>query len=215
MRLSPTPAPRPTRRSLATRVVLAAAAGALALLGGCAALRTVTSEVSSFGQWPQGRAAGTYTIERLPSQLPPTPQQDEVEQAAHQGLQAAGFQPAPEGSTPEYTVQIGARITRFDRSPWDDPLWWRPPGHGWYAPWPGAYSPFWGWRIRSDRPEYVREVGLLIRDKASGQPLYEARARTDGLTAGSSALLGAMFTAAMQDFPAARAEPHSVAIVQP
>lgn len=210
MRPSPSPAPR-----LPRRVALAAVAGTLALLGGCAALRTVHSEVSTFGQWPAGRPAGTYAIERLPSQLPPTPQHDEVEQAARQGLEAAGFAPVPEGGTPQYTVQIGARITRFDRSPWDDPLWWRPPGYGRYAPWPGAYSPFWGWRLGTDRPEYVREVGLLIRDKASGEPLYEARARSDGATAGGAALLGAMFTAALQDFPATRAEPHDVAVVLP
>lgn len=185
------------------------------LLSGCAALNTVTSEVSTHGQWPAGRPAGTYAIERLPSQQPPTPQQDEVEQAAHQGLQAAGFRPAPEGATPEYTVQIGARITRQDRAPWDDPLWWHPMGYRWYAPWPGAYSPFWAWHMRADRPEYLREVGLLIRDKASTQPLYEARARTDGVTAGSSALLAAMFTAAMKDFPATRPEPHDVSIVMP
>ena len=41
----------------------------LALLGGCASLRNVTSDVSSFGEWPDGRKAGTFAFERLPSQV--------------------------------------------------------------------------------------------------------------------------------------------------
>ena len=44
---------------------LAAAAAAL-LLAGCAAMNTVTSEVVSYGDWPAGRAPGSYVFERLP-----------------------------------------------------------------------------------------------------------------------------------------------------
>ena len=41
---------------------------AAALLGGCAALSSVSSDVASFGEWPAGRAPGSYAFERLPSQ---------------------------------------------------------------------------------------------------------------------------------------------------
>ena len=39
-----------------------------AALAGCAGLNTVSGEVSSFGGWPAGRAPGSYSFERLPSQ---------------------------------------------------------------------------------------------------------------------------------------------------
>ena len=40
----------------------------LALLAGCAAMRSLSTEVSSYGEWPAGRQPGSYAFERLPSQ---------------------------------------------------------------------------------------------------------------------------------------------------
>lgn len=193
---------------------------AAALLAGCAAMKNVTSEVSTYGEWPAGRAPGSYAIERLPSQQKAGPEQDEIEQGARQALETAGFTPVVEGAAPDVVVQIGARITRFDRAPWDDPLWWHPYGGRWFGPaWAGPYPygpySFWAWRMRYDRPEYLREVGLLIRDRATGRPLYEARARNDGITSGSQALIGAMFVGALKDFPNVKNEPHDVAVQLP
>lgn len=205
-------------RRLALRWTAVGAALAAATLAGCASFKTLTSEVSTFGEWPAGRPAGSYVIERLPSQqAAPGGLQADVEQGAHQALQTAGFVPAAAGATPDVVVQIGARITRYDRSPWDDPLWWRPYGSRWAGPgWPGGWGPYGPWRWRNTEPsEYQREVGLLIRDKASGQPLYEARAHTDGITSGGPPVIMAMFSAALKDFPKARNEPHDVDIQLP
>lgn len=193
---------------------------AAALLAGCAAMKTVTSEVSTYGEWPTGRAAGSYMIERLPSQQKAGPEQDEIEAGARQALETAGFKPAVEGASPDVVVQIGARVTRFERAPWDDPLWWHPYGGRWYSPaWVGAYRygpySFSSWRLAYDRPEYLREVGILIRDRATGQPLYEARARNDGITSGSQALITAMFVGALKDFPNVKNEPHDVQVAMP
>ena len=56
-------------------------------------------------------------------------------------------------------------------------------------------------------------MALLLRDRASGTPLYEAHAMTDGTTAGDNALIAAMFEAAMKDFPAAGAtNPRQVSV---
>lgn len=200
------------RWSCAVGAVLMAAS-----LAGCASLKTLTSEVSTFGNWPAGRPAGSYVIERLPSQqAAPGGLQADVEQGAHQALQTAGFAPAAPGAQPDVVVQIGARVTRYDRSPWDDPLWWRPYGSRWMGPgWPGAWGPYGPWRWRTESSEYQREVGLLIRDKASGQPLYEARARTDGITAGGPQVIAVMFSAALKDFPKVQNEPHDVDIQLP
>ena len=52
----------------------------------------------------------------------------------------------------------------------------------------------------------------LIRDRKSGQALYEARATTDGASSASSNLLAAMFEAALKDFPNAGLNPRRVRV---
>jgi hypothetical protein len=60
---------------------------------------------------------------------------------------------------------------------------------------------------------YERSVAVLLRERASGTPVYEAHAQTDGATAGSDALLGAMFIAALKDFPTPKGQgPRSVSV---
>jgi len=187
-------------------VLTAATVAALATLAGCAALNTVTSEVATYGDWPAGRAPGRYAFERLPSQNARAERQAELEGAAARALAAAGFKPAPAAEA-DVIVQIGARISRTELSPWDDPLWWRWGGGYWRSPaWrsPSRMSYYAnfnaGWYTR-----YERSVALLLRDRTSGTPLYEAHAQTDGSTAGDNALLAAMFAAALKDFPASGA----------
>ena len=186
-------------------------AGALVLagaLGGCASLNTLDSVVQSYGQWPAGRAPGTYAFERLPSQQASPERQEMLEAGARPAMEAAGFRPAAAGATPDVTVQVGARVTRTDRAPWDDPLWWRGGFGRWrYGPWMG---PYWGAGPYTDAPRYEREVALLIRDRASGEPLYETRASSDGLTRGDASVMRAMFAAALQDFPATGVRPRTV-----
>lgn len=193
-----------------------------AVLSGCGTLNGIDSDVSSFSRWPNGRAPATYAFERLPSQQSKPQQSQLLEDAARQAIERAGFVPALDGRAPDVTVQVGARIVETDRSPFDDPFW-----HGGFGSWhrPFAYGrfgrPYWGpyWRGGyrgaggSYLPRYEREVAILIRDKRSGEPLYEARADSEGATAGVSDVLPAMFTAAMQDFPnGSPTQPHRVRI---
>lgn len=184
--------------------------GAVLALSGCAALNSVSSEVSTFGSWPAGRAPGSFALERLPSQEPPDAQQAALERSAAAALQQAGFQPAAAGVAPDVTVQIGARISRQQRSPWDDPLWWRAWGPRGSSL--ALYQPGWGLAWQLDRSGYLREVAVLIRDRASGQALYEARARTEGATAGSDSLLDAMFMASLKDFPQVQPQARTVSV---
>jgi len=197
------------------------AAAAVLALAGCASLNVLDAQVSSFSRWPAGRAPATYAFERLPSQQA-NPQAAEVlEDSARRAVEAAGFVPAGEGTAPDVSVQIGARITATDRSPFDDPFWYGPYGWGSYhRPFYGRYGrgywgpyagPYWGPYGRYgawgpgyyyyDSPYYEREVAVLIRDKKSGEPLYEARANSEGSTSGAISLLPAMFSAALQGFP--------------
>jgi hypothetical protein len=187
-------------------------------LGGCAALNRLDSEVSAFSLWPAERKPTTYAFERLPSQQSQPAQQERLEQLARPAVEAAGFTPAPDRASADVTVQLGARITATERSPFDDPFWFgglhRPypfarPGRPWFGP---------GWRYGGFGPRlgdygYEREVGVLIRDRRTGEPLYEARATNDGgFSPMVETALPAMFEAALKDFPNAGPKPHRVSI---
>lgn len=194
---------------------LALAAG---LLSACASMTALQAQIASYGQWPAGRSPGTYAFDRLPSQQAQPESQQMLEDAAHRALTAVGFAAAPPGAKPDVLVQVGARVTRYDTGPWADPFWyggWYGYGYpGWYRrPWVGPYAypyPYWsgyygGWTY------YDRQVALMLRDGTSGEPLYEARARSDAYSSSSEALT-AMFRAALADFPKSGSVPHSVSV---
>jgi len=184
------------------------ALAATLLLVSCAALNNINAEISSYGNWPANRTPGTYGFDRLPSQQARADAQQRLEDAAHPALEAAGFTAAAPGAAPDVLVQLGARVTRYEQSPWDDPLWWR----GGFGRWPGR--PWIGphWHGYGGSPRYDREVALLLRERTSGAPLYEARATSEGSTSGGDDVLGAMFRAAMADFPKSGGVPHQVSV---
>ena len=180
----------------------------VALLAGCAGISSVTSDVSSFGEWPADRKPGTYAFDRLPSQQADAVRTEALENAARGALAKAGFQPAAAGQTPDALVQVGSRISRTDSGPWVDPLWW----HGGYGvwrrgPWPG---PYWGLNARYDARRYDVEAALLIRDRASGKPLFEARASNSDRA--DATALAAMYEAALMDFPRLGLNPRRVVV---
>ena len=85
--------------------------------------------------------------------------------------------------------------------PYGGPYW----GAGWGRGYWGYYGSY-----------YDREAAVLIRDKRSGEPLYESRARSQGPTTGLTTVLPALFIAAMKDFPAgSTANPHRVTVETP
>ena len=208
-----------------TALRTAASLIAAAALAGCASLYNLDADVSSYSRWPAGRAPSTYAFERLPSQQAQPQQTQMLEDAARPALDRAGLTAAPEGAVPDVTVQLGARIIETDRSPFDDPFWYG--GRGiWHRPFVyGRYGhPFWGpgwhhggmWDPSLDFPTYEREVAILVRDKRTGEALYEARAESQGPTSGVTTILPAMFVAAMRDFPSGSAEnPHRVTVELP
>jgi len=185
------------------------------LLAGCASVSTLQAEIASYGQWPNARSPGTYAFDRLPSQQVQPESQQQLEDAAHQALTALGFSAAPQGSTPDVLVQLGARVTRYDRPPWDDPWWWRGgwgawggrfPARSWVGPYPYPY-----WSSYSSWTYYDRQVAVMLRDGSNGAPLYEARASSDAYSS-STQTLTAMFRAAMADFPKSGSVPHSISV---
>jgi hypothetical protein len=189
---------------------LLAMSSLLLLLAGCAAMRSVSSDVTTFGAWPADRQPGVYAFERLPSQEARAADAEALEALARPALAKAGFTPAAAGQEPDVLVQVGARTTRTDVYPWADPLWWRG-GFGYWrrGPWLG---PSWSISAHYDATRYEREVAILIRDRASGKPLFEARASNEGGTMAGADTLAAMFQAALMDFPRIGVNPRRVVV---
>ena len=193
------------------RTLLSCLLAATLALYGCAAMNSVSSDVSSFGEWPAERKAGSYAFERLPSQQTRAAETEALENAAKAALAQAGFTPVAAGQEPQVLVQVGARVGRTDSYPWADPIWWRGSfGYYRHGPW---FGPRWGLGMQFDAARYEREVALLIRDRVSGKPLFEARASNEGSssTAGN-ATLSAMFEAALMDFPRLGMNPRRVVV---
>jgi hypothetical protein len=195
------------------KTALACLLAATLALSGCAALKSVSSDVSSFGEWPAGRKPGSYAFERLPSQQARAEETAALEAAAQGALAKAGFTPVAAGQEPEVLVQVGARVGRSD-SPWADPFWWRGSfGYYRHGPWIG---PRWGLGTQFEPARYEREVAVLIRDRASGKPLFEARASNESSSSGAgSATLAAMFEASLMDFPRLGMNPRRVVVQLP
>ena len=154
-----------------------------AALAGCAALTRVTSDVATYSEWPAAASPAATPSSACPRSRPTRRSSSRTRRrAARRALETAGFtRRARCGTAPTCIVQLGARISRTEVSPWDDPLWWR------WRCWLLASSPPGG-RARARRStagfnagwystRYEREVALLLRDRASGTPLYEAHAQ--------------------------------------
>ncbi|MBS0448786.1 MAG: DUF4136 domain-containing protein [Proteobacteria bacterium] len=199
-----------------TTKALASALAALALAG-CANLHSLDNDVSTYSQWPAGRKPAGYAFERLPSQQARPEQQQQLENAARPAIDAAGFTLAADPASAEFSVQVGARTSANERWPFDDPFWgpggyWHGPGFRHRGMWPGWFGP----PAYYDPYSYQREVAVLIRDRKTGQALYEAHAVNDSNTPSfADGVLPAMYEAAMKDFPTPGINPRTVTIELP
>ncbi len=203
---------------------------AVLTLGGCASFNQLNSEVSTFGPWPADRKPATYAFERLPSQeaAPEKQKQQQLlEQSATGALQQAGFTPAVDPREADVLVQLGARVVNDNPWIYNDPLFLRGGfGIGYGYGWGGHYRGGWGGYGRFGLGgigwpgaypydlygRFDREVALVLRDRRTGQLLYEARASNTGPSPSIDYLLPAMFDAAMKNFPAVGPNPRPVTV---
>lgn len=176
------------------------------LLAGCATSYRLDNTVQSFSGLPALPASPTYRFERLPSQ-DVLPGHDQLEALADPALFKAGLR--RDDASPRYSVQVSARITRV-LSPWADP-WMYP--YGWGPGWRHGWGPWGPPYPRTEQPWYVREVGILVRDIASGKVVYETHANNDGPWLDHSTALAAMYDAALQGFPNPPPGPRRVDII--
>lgn len=180
--------------------------GLVALLAGCASVRTLDSEVQTFSTLTAVPAQPTYRFERLPSQQAQAERQAEVEGMAERALAQVGMR--RDDAQARYTVQLGVRVQREDRLDWNDGWWYGPDLRRWHV----AHGRRWPTPWLAATPWYVREVSLALRDQTSGDVVYETHAQEEGVWSDTPQLLPALFRAALRDFPAATpgAQPRTV-----
>jgi hypothetical protein len=196
-----------------TRFTALLAGLVLSLMAGCAgAPRLIDRDVQIFVTGSAPARPALIRFERLPSQTDLTAQ-DRIEALAAVALAKVGLTPAPLVSgaiagtaaaapSARYAVQVSVQITAI-LSPYAST----------------TVGGFWGRRHQwgsfgmSMEPSWVRHaVHLLLRDSASGQPVYETSAFFDGPWVDSANLLPVILDAALQGYPNPPAGPRKVTI---
>ena len=177
-------------------------------LTGCASTRLVDSDVQSFSQLAGAPARATYSFERLPSQQAQGAQQSAVEEQARLALAKVGLR--QDSAAPFYRVQAHARTDLLAY-----PDYWDGPGWGWGG-WGGGRGFYGGLSMRFPPPTlYRREVGLILREAATGNVVYETRAVHEGVWTDNPAVFAAMFDAALCGFPTPPTGPRRIVLEIP
>ncbi|WP_144328386.1 DUF4136 domain-containing protein [Tepidimonas charontis] len=208
--------------TMARRAAALMALAAAVLLGGCASTVRLEHEVRSQAAWTAAPpAAGErYRFERLPSQRSGDAEREQamLERLAEPVLARYGLQRAEASeavSAVPWAVQIVARSVRYPHAPWDPPEprpAWLP--HGQVILGRGVVSGIGlHWTLRP--PYYVRELALTVRDRRSGEVVFESRAVQDGPWADSEALWSALLQAALDGFPSPPTGARRVVIESP
>lgn len=182
-----------------------------ALLPGCAAFKQIGVEVVTFGAWPDQRPPGRYAFDRLPSQVAGSPEQVQLEAAAAQALERAGFAAAGSTAKADVLVQLGWGRSRV-LSPFADPY-----------PWGGRVGIGIGMRRGGvgfggsfgEPATYDRQqVQMLFTDRASRDRLVEIRVQHEARYS-SADFLPLLFDAGLSGFPDLKAGTRHVTVQLP
>ena len=182
------------------RILTTCLLAASALLGGCAGMRIVDSQVSAIASAPAGLQlqGARYRFERLPSQAN-NAEIGLAEQQAEQAMAAVGL--VRDDAQAQLSVLVGLQSSAYVYDPYFRPGYspWRPSGSLML----GRGGPYgWGWGMHLPPPtDYRREVSLVMRDLRSGQVVYETRASHSGVWNDSEVIFATLFKAALANFP--------------
>ncbi len=167
------------------------------LLPGCAGVRLVDNQVSSFAPKPVATGA-SYRFERLPSQQADAPAQQRLEAFAEQALAKVGLKRADDNADLIAQVLVTERQAQAVMTGpfFGAGVGFRLGHHGGIGHRRGTLFPGMG-----GQPNYWREVHLTLREQASMVVVFETRASHDGPWSDTDAILPAMLDAALQGFP--------------
>lgn len=176
--------------------------GCAALLGGCASVRDVQSDVQSFSALAALPAPPTYRLELLPSQQAQAPQFAAIESQAQQALARVGLR--RDDSQASLVVQIGAqaRYTRDAASYYGPygPRWNWGLGFGRGAGW-GMGMGFGGFMFDTPPLLHYRAVSVVMREQRTQRIVYETSAVHEDVWTNDPAIFGTLFDAALSGFP--------------
>jgi hypothetical protein len=189
----------------------------LLALGGCAMPRMIDSDVQSFVTGSSPARPATYRFERLPSQKE-GPAQAQLEALAAVALAKVELTPAllvsgaiagtaAAAPSANYAVQVSVQIEAI-LSPYGDPFF-----GGFWGHRSGRH--FGGFGFTMEPSWYRHAVHILLRDSATGAPVYESSASFDGPWNDSGRLLPVILDAALQGYPNPPAGPRKVVIELP
>lgn len=188
------------------------------VLGACSSMRLVDTEVRSFGPSQrtdvnpsaQQTRPRTYVIDRLPSQQ--GADFDPIVTAVREALEPLSLRlHDPASPLPaDGVLQIRYDERHQDHAPWDpkpSPFWG---GFGWGNAGGGASL---GWRMAPPlKLWFERELHLVMRRASDHTVVFETRARHDGVWPDTAAVLPAMLSAALRDYPQGHPEPRIIDI---
>ena len=169
--------------------------------------RMVDAEVRTSAAQAPGNAvlqAARYRFERAPL-VAGQPAPEKLEAMAQAALTRVGAQRDDAGA--QVSVQVGGYVSSYWRDEWGRPMGYGPRmslglgfGGGWRG---GGIGLGMGWPLDDPSiPAYVSEVNLTMRDLRTGQIVYDTRARHDGPWHDTDNVLAALFTAALEGYPA-------------
>ncbi len=205
------------------RLFTAAGAALTLLLGGCAA--TVTSDVTTFHQWPAAPADKSYVFEA------PPPQDDTLELRSYENLVGGelaklGFHPAAAGETA--ALKVAMRFTTTDvpmrvlvpvfpsaAFPFErfhygfaSPYAFYRPAWGGRRYWAGGlysrfYDPFWADDdfAMVTRHVYQRELQVAIKSASDGKRLFDVTVHNQSHELSTPAMMPALVQSAFLGFP--------------
>ena len=176
-------------------------------LTGCATSRNIDSEVRSFAG-PRPIAAGaTYRFERLPSQDPKA--LEPLEATAQKTLSAKGLVRADDKASYSVQVRLEAEVlvpdamTRWANSPFPGRVLLAPDGSLWRQVRRPHLDPTW----------YRHSLQLVVRELASGNVAYEARAVHESPWSDTPNLVAPLMEAALSSFPGNEPKPKTITVV--
>jgi hypothetical protein len=198
------------------RIVLTTMTALTVLLTGCAT--TISSDVTTFHQWPAQVEDKTYVFEAPPAQ------DDTLELRSYQNLVRGelarlGFQDAGASGTP--TLKVSMRFTTTDVPVrvvqamypfmYQGPMFYSRFGHrpyrrgfygyGWYSPF---YDPFWyGPPAFQEvtRHEYQRELQVSIKSIRDDKRLFDVTVKNSSRTMSTPTVMPALVQSAFEGFP--------------
>ena len=201
------------------RLLVTACAALTVLLTGCAT--TISSDVTTFHQWPADLPNKSYALEA------PPPQDDTLELRSYQNLVRGelarlGFQEAGGGTAPALkvtmnftTTDVPVRVIEpsypafypsarfgmmspFHRGHWGGRRYW---GGGWYSPF---YDPFWFGMpsfTETIRHFYKRELRVGIVAAGDGKRLFDVTVHNTSRNVSTPVVMPALVHSAFAGFP--------------